>query len=199
MANRLNNKIAIVTGGNSGIGEATAHLFATEGAKVAIMARREEEGLKVQDAITGKGGEATFIACDVGDGDSVEAAVAKAAKIYGAIHILFNNAGGGGGGEVSDRVQRGMEPGHQCQSDRHVLRLPRCLAASRGSRRRRRGEHVLARRPAGLQPPNVRGIQHSFNILLRGRKLASTRSPDIWPGSAESTTSGSTACVPAKS
>ena len=99
MGNRLDDKVAIVTGGNSGIGEATAHLFAREGAKVAIMARRQEEGLKVQDAITGGGGEATFIACDVGDGDSVEAAVAEAAKTYGAIHILFNNAGGGGGGK----------------------------------------------------------------------------------------------------
>ena len=99
MANRLDGKVAIATGGNSGIGEATAHLFAREGARVAIMARREEEGQRVQDAIAGEGGEATFIACDVSDVDSVESAVAEVAKTYGAIHVLFNNAGGGGGGK----------------------------------------------------------------------------------------------------
>ena len=96
MANRLDGKVAVITGGNSGIGEGTAHLFTQEGARVVIMARRPDEGAAVEASIRAEGGEATFIACDVGDEEMVNAAVAKAAETYGGIDILFNNAGGGG-------------------------------------------------------------------------------------------------------
>ncbi len=93
MATRLEGKVAIVTGGNSGIGEATAHLFAREGARVALMARREEEGLKVQEAIKREGGEATFVRCDVTDREAVDAAVEEAVSKYGSVNVLLNNAG----------------------------------------------------------------------------------------------------------
>lgn len=102
MAKRLDGKVAIITGGNSGIGEGTAHLLAKEGARVILMARREEQGQAVASAIRDEGGEVTFISCDVGDEDSVESAIAEAAGTYGAIHILFNNAGGGGRGHFPD-------------------------------------------------------------------------------------------------
>ena len=97
MADRLDGKVAVITGGNSGIGEGTAELFVREGAKVILMARREEQGKRVERALRDAGGEATFIACDVGDHDSVTRAVSQAADTYGAIHVLFNNAGGGAG------------------------------------------------------------------------------------------------------
>ena len=99
MSGQLEGKVAIVTGGNSGIGKATCHRFAKEGARVLLLARREEESIAVQNSIRRKGGEATFIRCDVGEVQSVEAAITEAATTYGAIHILFNNAGGGGGGD----------------------------------------------------------------------------------------------------
>jgi len=102
LAKRLDSKVAIITGGNSGIGEGTAHLLAKEGARVILMARREEQGQAVASAIRDEGGEVTFISCDVGDEDSVESAIAEAAGTYGAIHILFNNAGGGGRGHFPD-------------------------------------------------------------------------------------------------
>jgi len=102
LAKRLDGKVAIITGGNSGIGEGTAHLLAKEGARVILMARREEQGQAVASAIRDEGGEVTFISCDVGDEDSVESAIAEAAGTYGAIHILFNNAGGGGRGHFPD-------------------------------------------------------------------------------------------------
>ena len=99
MPGQLEGKVAVVTGGNSGIGEATCRRFAKEGARVLLLARRKQESLKVQNSINKEGGEATFIPCDVSNVDSVETAVTEAAKTYGAIHILFNNAGGGGGGD----------------------------------------------------------------------------------------------------
>ena len=95
MTGRLNGKIAIITGGNSGIGEATARQFAKEGAKVAILARREAEGLAVQQAIRAEGGDAVFLPCDVTSRRAVEDAVARTVSLYGALHVLVNNAGGG--------------------------------------------------------------------------------------------------------
>ena len=95
MANKLEGKVAIITGGNSGIGASTAHTFSREGAKIIIMARREEEGRAVEQAIRDSGGTATFIVCDVADDESVAAAVDEAASTYGRVDLLFNNAGGG--------------------------------------------------------------------------------------------------------
>jgi NAD(P)-dependent dehydrogenase (short-subunit alcohol dehydrogenase family) len=102
MSGRFENKVAVVTGGNSGIGEATARLFAQEGAKVAILARREPEGLAVQQSIQEAGGNALFIPCDVSNRASIESAVDKIIDHFGAIHILFNNAGGGMPGMFPD-------------------------------------------------------------------------------------------------
>jgi meso-butanediol dehydrogenase / (S,S)-butanediol dehydrogenase / diacetyl reductase len=95
MAGRLHGKVAMITGGNSGIGEATARLFTQEGAKVAILARREAEGRAVQDAIRAEGREITFLPCDVTDRAAVELAVAQTVATYGGLHVLINNAGGG--------------------------------------------------------------------------------------------------------
>ena len=102
MAGRLAGKVAVITGGNSGIGETTGQVFAREGAKVVLMARRVEQGEKVAAGIRDSGGEATFVACDVGDDESVQKAVAQAADAYGAINVLFNNAGGGSGAQFPD-------------------------------------------------------------------------------------------------
>ena len=95
----MENKVAVVTGGNSGIGEDTATLFAEEGAHVFLMARRESEGREVEARINASGGDAKFISCDVGDVESVSRAIKLAAETHGRIDVLFNNAGGGGGGE----------------------------------------------------------------------------------------------------
>ena len=104
MPGKLNGEVAIVTGGNSGIGEATVRRFAREGAKVAIMARREREGAAVLDSVIADGGEAIFVPCDVADRARVDAAVQAVIDEWGRVDVLFNNAGGGGPGNFPDEA-----------------------------------------------------------------------------------------------
>lgn len=90
---KLENKIAIVTGGNDGIGEATAKLFAQEGATVIIFARREEKNREVAQAITAEGGKAEYITGDVRRLEDVKRLFAEVADKYGRVDILVNDAG----------------------------------------------------------------------------------------------------------
>ncbi len=90
---RLTGKVAIVTGASSGIGLATAKLFAEEGAKVVIAARREAELAKVVAEINAAGGEAVALAGDVQSEDFAKALVALAVSRFGRLDIAFNNAG----------------------------------------------------------------------------------------------------------
>jgi NAD(P)-dependent dehydrogenase (short-subunit alcohol dehydrogenase family) len=90
---RLQNKVAIVTGASSGIGRATALLFAAEGAKVVVGARRESELATLVAEIKAAGGSAVAVAGDVRDENYAKALVAQAVKSYGRLDIAFNNAG----------------------------------------------------------------------------------------------------------
>ncbi len=86
-------KVAIVTGGTSGIGEATALAFAQAGAKVVVAGRREKEGEAVISRIKRSGGEASFIKTDVSKEAEVKSLVEKTLSRYGYLHFAFNNAG----------------------------------------------------------------------------------------------------------
>src|SRR5437660_3496092 len=90
---RLKDKVALITGGTSGIGEACAILFAREGACVAITGRNAERGKSVVKRITDGGGEAIFIRADVTVARDCKQAVERTIKTFGGIDILFNNAG----------------------------------------------------------------------------------------------------------
>ncbi len=90
---RLINKVALITGGNSGIGRATALLFAREGAKVALTGRDEERGKQVAEEIRKASGTAIFIRSDVRIADDCGQAVDKTLRQFGRLDILFNNAG----------------------------------------------------------------------------------------------------------
>ncbi len=90
---RLSGKVAIVTGASSGIGRATARLFAAEGAKVVVGARREAELKELVREIKAAGGEALALAGDVQSEQYAKDLVAAAVKSYGRLDIAFNNAG----------------------------------------------------------------------------------------------------------
>jgi NAD(P)-dependent dehydrogenase (short-subunit alcohol dehydrogenase family) len=89
-------KVALVTGGSSGIGRATAIKFGERGAKVVVAARRERESKETVDMIKKAGGEATFVQTDVRIASQVENMVNQTVKEYGRLDIAFNNAGVGG-------------------------------------------------------------------------------------------------------
>jgi len=90
---RLEHKVALITGGTSGIGEATAFLFAREGAKVTITGRNEERGQAVAEKIVNDGGKAIFIRADVRKAKECLHAVEETLSAFGRLDILFNNAG----------------------------------------------------------------------------------------------------------
>jgi len=90
---RLENKVGLITGGTSGIGEATALLFAREGAKVAITGRNADRGRAVVEKIAKDGGKAAFIQTDVRMASDCRRAVDETVRAFGGLDILFNNAG----------------------------------------------------------------------------------------------------------
>ena len=97
MAGRVEGKVALVTGGASGIGRATALAFAREGAKLVIADMNEEGGQQTVHMITENGGEATFIRTDVSQAVEVQALISKAVETYGRLDCAHNNAGIAGG------------------------------------------------------------------------------------------------------
>jgi NAD(P)-dependent dehydrogenase (short-subunit alcohol dehydrogenase family) len=90
---RLEGKVAIITGGGSGIGRATAEVFAREGAKVVVADYNADTGRETVQVIKDAGGEALFVEVDVSDSSQVQQLVQSALDAYGGIDILFNNAG----------------------------------------------------------------------------------------------------------
>jgi meso-butanediol dehydrogenase/(S,S)-butanediol dehydrogenase/diacetyl reductase len=89
---RLAGRVALVTGAGSGIGRATAELFASEGAAVAVLDRIEERAQESAGRIAASGGSALPLACDVSDPDGVGAAVAEVVSVFNHLDVLVNNA-----------------------------------------------------------------------------------------------------------
>lgn len=89
----VENKIAVITGGASGIGEATAELYADHGAKVVVADIDREGGEGTVESIVSDGGEATFVQADVSEATDVRNAIEVTVEEYGGLDVLFNNAG----------------------------------------------------------------------------------------------------------
>ena len=97
MAGQFDGKVVIVTGGSSGIGQATAIAFGKAGAKVVVAARRDSEGEETVNLIKQAGSEGLFVKTDVAQVSEVEALVSKTVETYGRLDFAFNNAGIDGG------------------------------------------------------------------------------------------------------
>lgn len=91
---RLAGKVALITGSGTGIGRATAQLFAREGAKVVVAELNTASGEQTAQLITQAGGEVLFIPTNVTEPESVQAAIDRTMAHFGALHVLHNNAGG---------------------------------------------------------------------------------------------------------
>jgi NAD(P)-dependent dehydrogenase (short-subunit alcohol dehydrogenase family) len=108
MPGRVEGKVALVTGGASGIGRATALTFAREGAKLVIADMNEDGGHQTVHMIQENGGEATFVQVDVSNTTAVEAMISKTVETYGRLDCAHNNAGIG---------SRPRAPLHECTEE----------------------------------------------------------------------------------
>jgi NAD(P)-dependent dehydrogenase (short-subunit alcohol dehydrogenase family) len=105
----LKGKVALVTGGTSGIGRVSALLFAREGAKVAITGRRAEAGREVVEEITKAGGEALFIQADAADVAGVADVVSQIVSRFGRLDVAFNNAGTAAVGPLTELDEKAWD------------------------------------------------------------------------------------------
>ena len=115
---RLAGKIALITGGTSGIGAATAELFIREGAKVVLAGRSEEKGLALATEL---GDNAHYVRADVTEEADIENVVQTTVDRHGRLDILFNNAGGPVGAPITELSQKHIDYGvHLLLSSVHI-------------------------------------------------------------------------------
>src|SRR6266849_3274906 len=90
---KLEGKVAWISGATSGIGEATARLFAREGAKVAVVGKHLTLSRRIAAELKAAGGDALSVACDVSNEQQVRDSICRTVEHFGALDILINNAG----------------------------------------------------------------------------------------------------------
>jgi NAD(P)-dependent dehydrogenase (short-subunit alcohol dehydrogenase family) len=108
MTDRLNGKVALITGGTSGIGAETARLFASEGAKVLIVGRSEEKGQALAEDL---GENVIYEMADITKEEDIKSSVKATLKHFNQLDILFNNAGGPAGAGIENVTQKDIDYG----------------------------------------------------------------------------------------
>ncbi len=151
MSATFEGKVALVTGGSSGIGRATALAFAAHGASVVVASRRAEESEETVRQIVAAGGHAIFVQTDVTQAAQVEALVARTVAAYGGLDFAFNNAGIEGTAFVP--VQHYAEATWDAVMDINVKGVFLSMKYEL--------PHVLARRGAIVNMASVAGLKGS--------------------------------------
>jgi len=186
---RLAGKVALITGGTSGIGRATAALFAREGARVALTGRDEVRGRVVLHEVKSAGSEGIFVRSDVRLADDCRRAVDETIKAFKRLDILFNNAGVFFPHTVPDSTEEEWDQTVDVNLKGTYLMskfaLPHMIAQRSG---------VIVNNSSGWGL--VGGTRRPPTALPRG---ASFSSPRRWPSTTDGRGSGSTASVPATS
>ena len=139
MAGKLDDKVAIVTGASSGIGEATAEALAAEGAAVVAAARREERLADLKSRVEGNGGKLAVVQADVTDEGQAHDLVRRAEEEFGGVDILVNNAGV----MLLSKVEKGLSDQWCRMFDVNVLGLLYATDAAIEAMRRRGGGHLV--------------------------------------------------------
>ena len=171
----LAGKAVLVTGASAGIGEATARAFAREGARLAIVARRQDVLRRVADELRGLGApDAHALAGDVSLADDVARVVEQARERLGALHVVVANAGGPPSGPFLELTDAQWREGHE-RTLMSVVRLAR--AALPIMRRQRWGRIVTVSSVAARQPIDGLVISNTLRAGLAG--LARTIANDF--------------------
>lgn len=127
MAEQLQGKVAVVTGGSSGIGRATSMAFAREGAKVIVSDVNVNGGQETVEMVKEQGGEALFVKADVSQAVEVKALVDEAVDTYGRLDCGFNNAWGLGKPPDAEAINSFLVPPHECEEDVWDQTIDICL------------------------------------------------------------------------
>jgi NAD(P)-dependent dehydrogenase (short-subunit alcohol dehydrogenase family) len=197
---RLKNKVAVITGGTSGIGAASAELFASEGCRVFIAGRSEEKGRALAERL-GEG--VVYHKADVTDEAEIKAMLDAAVSAFGRLDILFNNAGAGTRGNLETVTQAELTSSLQLLVGSVVLgikhAIPHLKANGGGSiinnssiaaLRYGQGGHVYAAAKAGVTHyTRLAGVELGpFHIRVNSISPGAVATPIFWGGSERANT-----------
>jgi NAD(P)-dependent dehydrogenase (short-subunit alcohol dehydrogenase family) len=152
----LKARVAIVTGGGSGVGLAAAKLFAQQGMKVAVVGRRAEPLRAAVEQIEKDGGEALACPADVGNGPAVTAIVRQVADRFGGVDVLINNAGGAEAGRLLEHTDQHIEDTFRAHVLGPFFLARECYKVFRG----RGGGHVINVASVAAQWSNAEEISY---------------------------------------